>query len=254
MLVRISKATQNQIPMHRDKFTEKLVRIIATLESKVLPFKVRELYVFGSYSRGAIEPGDLDLIVVHDPPPRKYNLRLLDELKKHGVPSWDVARVHRRFEAERLRPLRRPGERIQIIFVGDVSEATGEGSRINPEDPILIWRSKDWTSKWKKRLAAIVVDEAAGRAHRNHLVSLSRLNCTVGEMEATVRMIDKGRLTFARLVKDTISPELDAEHARKLSRCEEFGRLGKKTLEAMPYAALCGSNSTESAAKTLARK
>ena len=37
--------------------TEDWKRIIA---------RVREVYVFGSYARGALEPGDLDLLVVHD--------------------------------------------------------------------------------------------------------------------------------------------------------------------------------------------
>jgi predicted nucleotidyltransferase len=46
--------------MHRDKFTDKLVRIAESIESGTLPMDVRELYVFGSYSRGAIEPGDLE--------------------------------------------------------------------------------------------------------------------------------------------------------------------------------------------------
>ena len=45
--------------MHRDKFTEKLSRIVETIETQALPVKVRSLYVFGSYARGAIEPGDL---------------------------------------------------------------------------------------------------------------------------------------------------------------------------------------------------
>jgi len=53
--------------MHRDKFTAKLVRIVESIEAGKVSMDVRELYVFGSYSRGAVEPGDLDLIIVHGP-------------------------------------------------------------------------------------------------------------------------------------------------------------------------------------------
>ena len=36
--------------MKREKFTEKLVRIIQTIESGAVPAKVQEFYVFGSYA------------------------------------------------------------------------------------------------------------------------------------------------------------------------------------------------------------
>jgi len=55
-------------PMRREQFTDKLVRMIQTIQSGALPARVREFYVFGTYSRGALHPGDLDVVVVHDDP------------------------------------------------------------------------------------------------------------------------------------------------------------------------------------------
>jgi hypothetical protein len=51
----------------REKYTEKLIRMI---EVGGLPAKVQALYVFGSYARGACEPGDLDVIAIYEWPSR----------------------------------------------------------------------------------------------------------------------------------------------------------------------------------------
>jgi predicted nucleotidyltransferase len=223
--------------MHRDRFTEKLVRIIATIESRSLPVKVRQLYVFGSYSRGAIEPGDLDLILVHNPPSRRYMKRIRAGLEQQGLQWPEVSdRAYRRYEAELRRPIRRPGERVQVIFVNDLKEAVGDGSRIKADDPILIWSRWDWRANWKARLAAVVPNESARRAPRNHLIPLARLDCSVGEMEAVVRMIEQQRLILTRIAVSPGSLDLDEYHADLLAWWIDCKAMGKKSLEALPYA------------------
>lgn len=111
--------------MHRDKFTAKLVRIVESIESGDLPMDVRELYVFGSYSRGAIEPGDLDLIIVHGPGRQEIDKRVDKALKKSHPDILAAVRVAAgKQEAARLRLFRKPGEAVQIIFTESVEQVS----------------------------------------------------------------------------------------------------------------------------------
>jgi predicted nucleotidyltransferase len=157
--------------MHRDKFTAKLVRIIASIESGNLPMDVRELYVFGSYSRGAIEPGDLDLIIVHGPGRQEIDKRVDEALQKsHPDILARVRAAAGKQNAARMRLFRKQGEAVQIIFAQSVAEVTGKESRIKPTDPILMWSNDD--RQWREKIASIASDVSAGRAERNHLVEL----------------------------------------------------------------------------------
>ena len=86
--------------MKREQFTEKLIRMIETIKSGTLPVRVSEFYVFGSYARGALQPGDLDILVLHDKPSRTYLEALLEEAKEAGYSGTQgVFRAGRRFEA-----------------------------------------------------------------------------------------------------------------------------------------------------------
>jgi hypothetical protein len=49
--------------------THQIERIVHAVEDGKFPARVRELHVFGSYAGGALNPGDLDLILIHDPAP-----------------------------------------------------------------------------------------------------------------------------------------------------------------------------------------
>ena len=221
--------------MHRDKFTAKLVRIVESIESDTIPMDVREVYVFGSYSRGAIEPGDLDLIVVHGPGWQEVDRQVDKALKKSHPDILERSRIAAgKLNAARMRLFRKPGEAVQIIFAESVSEVTGEGSRIKPTDPILIWSNKD--QRWRKRIAAITPDADAGRAERNHLLELKRLNDGVSIMEKVVEMVEKEMLTLTRIPVDSITLELDPDHQRWLVHwtvnCQVMGR---KSLETLPY-------------------
>ena len=64
--------------MNREQWTKKLSRMIADFEAGKTPAPVRDLYVFGSYARGAVECRDLDLVVVYEKPPAE----LMKELQK----------------------------------------------------------------------------------------------------------------------------------------------------------------------------
>ncbi|MEV6949781.1 nucleotidyltransferase domain-containing protein [Streptomyces sp. NPDC051172] len=52
--------------MKRERATELLHEMLDRLEEGARPLDlVDEVYIFGSYARGALEPGDLDVAVVH---------------------------------------------------------------------------------------------------------------------------------------------------------------------------------------------
>jgi predicted nucleotidyltransferase len=56
------------LEMKHEQYTQKLRRILTTLNTESFRAVPRALYVFGSYARGAPEPGDLDLLLVYDWP------------------------------------------------------------------------------------------------------------------------------------------------------------------------------------------
>ncbi len=221
--------------MHRDKFTTKLVRIIASIESGKLPMDVRELYVFGSYSRGAIEPGDLDLIVVHGPGRQEIDKRVDKALQKsHPDILARVRAAAGKQNAARMRLFRKQGEAVQIIFAESLAEVTGKGSRIKPTDPMLIWSNDD--RRWREKIASIASDVSAGRAERNHVVDLKRLNDSISVMERVVKMIEQQMLRLTRIPIESITLKLGQYHRHFLEHwtmnCQVMGR---KSLETLPY-------------------
>src|SRR2546423_3183400 len=113
--------------------------MIEAIQSGSLPARVREFYVFGSYSRGALEPDDLDVIVIHDAPPAAYDGAMRRRLAGRFNPTEYIFKAHAHFEADMRRPLRKPGERVQILLARKVDDLVGPGSKIRREDLILLW-------------------------------------------------------------------------------------------------------------------
>lgn len=221
--------------MHRDKFTAKLVRIVKSIETGELPMEVRELYVFGSYSRGAFEPGDLDLIIVHGRGKQEIDRRVDETLQKSHPDILARLRVTAgKHNAARMRLFRKSGEAVQIIFAESIAEVTGHKSRIKSTDPILIWSHDD--RRWREKIASIVPDANAGRAERNHLIELKRLYDDVSVMEQAVEMVEREMLTLTRISIDSITLKLGSYHRHCLehwtTNCQVMGR---KSLETLPY-------------------
>lgn len=217
--------------MHHTKFTEKLVRILKTLEAGEVPVRVKELYVFGSYSRGAIEPGDLDLILVYDSTDCRWaeeQVRLMEEQGQSLLAG--IGTLTDKFQAA----VRKQGEPIQVLVTQDVNDVTGEGSRIKPDDVVLLWSDRD--PDWEAKLATIKPDESATRAPRNHLVPLTRLDDNVGTMEAVVEMIELQRLAFMRLPVESIDLKMSASNQHWLDHWTMCKVMGAKSMETLPYA------------------
>jgi hypothetical protein len=142
--------------MKRVQATEKLCRIIHTVETAPMPIAVKELYVFGSYARGAMNCGDLDIVLVTVEPTEEDRARCPSR-GFMNLPDFD-----RKFR-KRLRTSR--SERIDILRTwGPSWDKVG---KIERKDCVLIWNGD---AAWKERIAAIEPDPTAGRAPRREYI------------------------------------------------------------------------------------
>ncbi|MBC7856978.1 MAG: nucleotidyltransferase domain-containing protein [Pirellulaceae bacterium] len=221
--------------MKREQFTAKLVRILKTLDSASFPARVREVYVFGSYSRGALEPGDLDLLVVHDRASPEYEAAAIKHFTDRG--SSDIEAICRsvsKFRTEMSRTFRKPGERVQVLLTMELRYVVGKESRIKETDLVLLWSQND--RNWEEKLGAIRADASAGRAPRDHIIPLSRLHDRVKTMEEVVGMIADDRLLFGRISADNIPDRLNKYHSKLLQRWTIHKVMGVKSTEILRYA------------------
>ena len=211
--------------MNREKFTEKLARMIQTIEAGALPARVKEFYAFGSYARGALEPGDLDVIVVHDDPGCEYWKALKREC---STPLDEIPR----FRTQMRRALRRPGERIDMVIVESLDRFIRDGGTITRAEVILLWSDTD--RDWRPKIEGIRPNPAAGRAKREQLFPIRRLSADLATMEEVMAMIADRQLVFNHLPIASIACRLTPYHEEQLARCR--WRVGRKSLLTFPYA------------------
>ena len=220
---------KNQISMCRDKFTEKLKRMLATIDAGAMPMKVREFYVFGSYARGALDPGDLDVLVVHKEP-KAIDLACWGLRRKDD--SHEFSRAYRKFQSEMRRRLRNSGERVDVLLTNDFDDMFDEETALKPVDFILLWCAKD--RDWPAKLARISPNASAGRFHRNHFFPIRRLRASLREMDVVARLLQKQALLLNRIEAESIEPVLSPYHAKKLLLSTHV--IGQKSLEIVPFA------------------
>jgi len=144
---------------------------------------VREVSVFGSYARGAPQPGDVDLNVEFDHDDDRWTSTWLDSLSYGGNP-------HRFF----TQPL--VGRKRSVKFMFDGRKATDF-------DMTLLWQSGDDLQTALARLHAITENPEAGRAPRHAM--LPQFEGTEAWLprytrEYLVEAIDEGALSVERLV------------------------------------------------------
>ncbi|MFD9715835.1 hypothetical protein [Streptomyces sp. NPDC059076] len=113
---------------------------------------VDEVSVFGSYARGAIEPGDLDIAITH-----RVDSDLADEVV--GALSYGRDPM-----AVMKRALK--GSRRGIQFQFNQNAALTE----NGIELTLLWKRGDSPARALERLDALRPDPAAGRAPRDHMI------------------------------------------------------------------------------------
>jgi hypothetical protein len=137
------------------KRSEAMKRIDALLERVVngegryLP-RVREVWVFGSYARGALEVGDIDLAVEFDQ-------------TKDEAGRWFAALMAGGFDhLGALRRELRGNQRALQIHFKELDDLRKEGF-----EPQLLWRRGDSLAAARTRLAALTPDPSAQRAARD---------------------------------------------------------------------------------------
>lgn len=220
--------------MRREKHTAKLIRMLETVDAGNLPAPIKEFYVFGSYLRGALEPHDLDVIVVYEWPRAAFAEWLKDAVASgegeyeasHRLAKWVMATVRK--------ALRHPGESIDLALVQSLDEMLGEGSTIQREDIKLLWSRED--RDWRTKLNEIQPDATAGRAPRDHFFPLRRFHATLTDMRRTMEKLAAGELKLTRIPLDTIVLDLDAGHIRWLEHWTRGKLMGRESMRLLPYA------------------
>jgi predicted nucleotidyltransferase len=204
--------------MDRDKFTAKLRRILAAIDAGDVPVAVTAFYVFGSYSRGALNPTDLDLLLVYENPPAPDGLNLCE---------------YERLRTSIRRALVKRGERIELIATQRLCDwAQDDGEIIKTSDLVLLWSPDD--RDWRPKLDAIKPDPLAGRTPRKEIFPIKRLNASREQMEKIFEEIENSRLILTRIAEANIECKLNDYHAHRVAHLSKF--VAERLARHLPFA------------------
>ncbi|WP_413114448.1 nucleotidyltransferase domain-containing protein [Streptomyces sp. CY1] len=139
--------------MKRERATQLLTDMLDRLEAGGWPLDlVDEVYVFGSYARGALEPADVDVVVEHGTD---------DRLTAEFVHSLSYGRDP---SASMKRALKGRSRGIQLqLRQREYLEKDGIALT-------LLWRKGESMAAARARLADLTSDPSAGRAQRDHMI------------------------------------------------------------------------------------
>lgn len=146
---------------------------------------VREVAVFGSFARGALQPHDVDLLVISDHTDAGWGAHLATCLS-YGRDPYSAFR----------QPLLGRRRGCQMIF--DHQDPT-------ELEPITLWRRGDSLEEALNRLRAIRADPSAGRAPRHAMIpAFEGLDDWIPRPDraALISAIDLGAVTVERIVLD----------------------------------------------------
>lgn len=221
--------------MNRERATRQIERIVAAIEADEFPALVKECHVFGSYARGALQPGDLDLILIHDPAPPE----LLEGLTEEIVRKYGKDRMHwprgiwpeRKFENMMRGVVRKPGEKMDILLGTSMQQVLDMGDNIAKAHPVMIWSESD--RDWKRNLASIKLDPSAGRYARPHFANLKRFRGDLRTMLNVTEAISQGFLKLTRIDAEVVEPVLNPLYQHWYDwwvQCEVMGKGSMKLL------------------------
>jgi predicted nucleotidyltransferase len=222
--------------MDRESATRLIERIVHAIEAEQFPARVRELHVFGSYARGAFDPGDLDLILIHDPAPELL-IRLEAELsKKYGdnFMYWPRGQCpERKFESMMRRVMRRPGEKMDIVLSTSMDKVAEMGENLANAHRIMIWSDSD--RNWRSKLDSITPDPKAGRHERAHFGNLKRFNSQLHTMVNVSEAISQGFLKFTRIDAEKVEPNLNPLYQHWYDWWVRSKVMGKNSMKLLRY-------------------
>lgn len=202
--------------MKHEEHTKRLRHVLHALCTYKFRATPLELYVFGSYARGAPEPGDLDLFLVYEPPPT-FEAECEEYQKKHGFTErFRRGGVDGEYQREFNRIFKKRGKDIIYDFRGHriKSMRNGAGGILSYNDFVLLWSQDD--QDWEPKLQSIIINPNEGRYHRNRFFDLDRLKCSLEEHDRIYEAIEKQKLILTKVpIDNKIIPVLsNAEHNR----------------------------------------
>ena len=209
--------------MKREILTKKIVRIIETIESGNTPMPIRKLWIFGSYARGALECGDLDIALVVNQPNQEW-------LSDHVGPGW-IWEQYNRFERHVKNSIKKRGERIDIIIMTKEESVIEFFNSVPVKDAILIWSEKD--PDWQTKLYSIQPDPKASRFKRPYPIDLKRTGTSRDTMEKFVWLVDHNFLKMETINIDLIRPKISDHYRRYLDHISKMR--GKASIKVIPY-------------------
>ena len=220
--------------MTRGQWIKKLETIISRVEAGQAPSRIREIHVFGSFARGALEPNDLDLIVVHDPPTEEILAPLLRAVKSYSYDELDQSlKAYGRFEAAMRKVFRRGGERMDIKLAESLDTAANQLVDV-PRGEIRLVRSQS-EPDWRSHLTGIEPNPRAGRHPRHHFINVKRAGCHLEAVETVTEMIDIGGLSLEKIQIDAAPPRLSREFQHWLDHWTRIHCMGADSLKVLPW-------------------
>jgi hypothetical protein len=213
-----------------------LERILKAIEAGAFPARIKELHVFGSYARGALNLDDLDLIVVHEPAPRRLMERFEEEIvRKYGsdIMYWRTS-PERKFHALMCRPMRRPGEKMDILLGTSIDEVLRRGNNLANAQRVLLWSEAD--RDWRSQLRAMKADPSAGRYERGHFAPVRRFHCEASTMEKVSEAIAKRIIKLTRIASESVDlSRLNPTYRHWLDWWTHCKVMGKDSMKLLPY-------------------
>lgn len=195
--------------------------------------RIHEVWVFGSYARGAMEPGDIDLIVVHEKMSDEMRAQLDAQGKaKHLGWPRELYYADDRFKGMVTKPLRKPGEKVDILLGWTLEEVLSHYSTAKNGRLVRLWTPEH--RDWGAALASIVPDPEAARAERHEFVPCKRAKCSLEDMDQLTTWIDEGAVTVNRIEPPEWPVKLSATFAHWAEHWVLCRAMGKHSLACLP--------------------
>lgn len=210
--------------------------MLSTLEGGGVPVRIHEVWVFGSFARGALEPGDIDLIIVHEKMGEALRAELEAEAKAKNLDfHGKLYYPGRRYRSMITTPLRRPGEKVDILLGWTLEEVLSCHSTVKNGKLVRLWTPAH--RDWQAALASITPDPSATRAERREFIPCKRAGCSLEEMQRLTAWLDKGAMTARRIQPPEWPVTLSKTGRERIELLSSIGYFGKAAQVCLPLGA-----------------